>query len=152
MAVGNTRIYITVFLGVFIFMLIIGVSSEVSLSAGLGRAVIAAAIFTALLLLVVHVITRYLFQDNSVEPAAHSANVTVGRNLDISADQSVSYPLPTAVPGQARPNETLSEPIGSPPDFVPLAAKQIDPQVSKIINSDPNKLAEIVRKMGLEEN
>lgn len=152
MAVGNTRIYITVFLGVFILMFLIGVSSEVSLSAGFGRAVLAAAVFTALLLLVVQFITRYLFRDNSDEPVAHNANVTVGRNLDISADQPVSYPLPTAVPDPVGPDESLSEPTGFSPDFVPLAAKQIDPQVSKIINSDPNKMAEIVRKMGLEEN
>lgn len=36
-------------------------------------------------------------------------------------------------------------------NFEPFQAKQIDPQVSRIVNNDPKRMAELIRKMGLEE-
>ncbi len=124
MIIGN-KIYALVFFAVFLLILIIGVLSEVSPVIGLVRAFLAAAFFTGLCWIAGKTVFKYALPGNrGQEKQKNSRNKPVQNN---SA------------------NNSLEE------EFVPLRARQIDPQASKIIASDPEKMAEIVRKMGLDE-
>jgi hypothetical protein len=125
-------------------MLIIGVTSEVSLSVSLTRAVMAAGLFTVLTGVVGKVISVYVFPPEPVDDL-NLENENLGTNLDVTITES---PKNTDQPGIA-PNNV--PPVISD-EFIPISARQIDPQVNKIINSDPQKVAEIVRKMGFEED
>lgn len=150
MAVSNIRLYITVFLGVFLTIFIIAVTSEVSVPAGLRRAFLGAGGFTVLFMVLGQIIARYIFFDPHEQPAAADSNVPPGFNLDVSAAEPVLYPETNTGSGSGRSAQPVVESNAHTTGFVPLSARQIDPQVSRIINDDPGKAAEIIRKMGLE--
>ena len=74
MKTGNKNIYLLVFIGVFLFIFIIGLTSEVSFPASLGRAITAALLFTALLITIMKVIIKLDITVND-PPAAVSSTV-----------------------------------------------------------------------------
>lgn len=123
---GNNRVFVLVFTGVFFVILFIGLLSGVTLKAGLSRAFLAGLLFSVLLWILFRVIGRYALplpdQAESVSPQ----NPNVGRQLDFM----------------------VSDP---PNDFSPIAAKQIDPDLERVINDDPERMAEIVKKMGYDD-
>lgn len=143
MSFGSKRFYAGTFLLIFLMIFIIGVTSEVSLSACLTRAVMAAGLFTVLTWVVGKVILICVFPPEQVE-GLNTENENLGTNLDLTVTESPDN------------NQPETPPAGVPPiasdEFIPISARQIDPQVNKIINSDPRKVAEIVRKMGFEED
>ncbi len=149
MTVGNKGIYAAIFLLVFLLILIIGVTSEVSLSASVSRALLSGLAFTAFFWAAGKLISIYVFPETK--------EATDFTESDISADTSEMF-LEANLGSNLGNNLdfTVSEPVSGiveeiPKQFTPLPAKQIDPQVNKIINSDPQKVAEIVRKMGFED-
>lgn len=144
MSFGIKSFFAGTFLLIFLMMLIIGIASEVSLSANLTRAVLAAGLFTVLTRVVGKIVSIYVFPPEQVDDS-DAENENLGTNLDLTiTDSPDNSSQPEAVPTDVPP--------GTSEEFVPLSARQIDPQVSKIINSDPEKVAEIVRKMGFEED
>lgn len=146
MTFGNKGIYAVIFLSVFFMILIIGVTSEVSLSASFNRAFLAAAGFTLLSWGLGRLMTTFVFQEPVMEEADTFLVERLGANLDLT----VNDPEPSEQEEQFQPEQNLFKTTPAKV-FSPLTAKQIDPQVNKIINSDPKKVAEIVRKMGFEE-
>lgn len=136
--------YAGAFLLVFLMTFIIGVASEVSLSASFTRAIFAGIFFAVLTWIVGKVISVYVFPPAQIDDV-NPDNEELGTNIDLTiADSSAGLV------------QLAGDPAGGEPDsaeyFAPLAARQIDPQVNKIINSDPQKVAEIVRKMGFDED
>lgn len=130
MKTGNKNIYLLVFIGVFLFIFIIGLNSEVSFPASLGRAITAALLFTALLITIMKVIIKLDITVNDPPAAVSSTAVSSGGVSGF---------------GQAGGGSHAQE-------FVPLTARQIEPHVGKIINNDPARMAQIVSKMGFEEH
>ncbi len=168
---GSKGVYPGVFAGVFLFIFIIGMTSDVSLSASVSRALLAALVFTALVWIVGRVIAVSVFQARHGEEG-FDGGANLGGKLDITVEESTGETHPptrvqpvnpgfsntihsqmssqaqNAVPSTENP---AGQTDGNQAGFSPLVARQIDPQVTKIINSDPDKVAEIVRKMGFEE-
>jgi len=140
---GCKSFYAGTFLMIFLMMLMIGVTSEVSLLASLTRAVMAAGLFTILTWGVGKLISIYVFPPEQIDDS-QLENEDLGTNLDLTVtDQPDDSDHTDIDPSAVQP--------GTPDEFTPISARQIDPQVNKIINSDPRKAAEIVRKMGFEE-
>ena len=144
MSFGSKSFYTGTFLLIFLMMLIIGVTCEVSLSASLIRAAMAAGLFTILTGVVAKVISTYVFPPEHVDEL-NLENDNLGTNLDVTITES-----PDNI------DQLVTAPADAPPftsnEFILLSARQINPQVNTIINSDPKKVAEIVRKMGFEED
>ncbi|PKM47599.1 MAG: hypothetical protein CVV03_02360 [Firmicutes bacterium HGW-Firmicutes-8] len=148
MAVGKRRIYISVFFAVFLLILLIGIQSEVSAAACVIRAFSAAVFFTALCWVAVQVIGGHIISTVIIpELNKKIDNSDIGANLGKKLDLTVSEP---PIPEGLKAGDASGK-TGLPPQFVPLAAQQIDPQVNNLIVSDPERTAEIVRKMGFDE-
>lgn len=140
MADGKKVYFAVVFLVVFLMIFIIGIVAQVSLAVGLERALMAAALFTGLCWAISRFIKRYVVPDIIFEANdIHTAH-SLGNNLDIK----VSEPASNIQGAKLTKNNQV-------PEFIPTTTNQIHPQVEKIINSDPKRLAEIVKKMGFEE-
>lgn len=148
MSFGSKGFYTATFLLILIMMLTIGVNSGVSLSASLTRAIFAGGFFAALTWVIGKIILIYVFPplpvvDLMLENETVD-NETLGTKLDVTATDPLTHS-----------EQQITEPASVEPNasdfFTPMSARQIDPQVNKIINSDPQKVAEIVRKMGFEE-
>ncbi len=123
---GNSRVFLLAFAGVFVLILFVGVLSGVSLKAGLGRAFLAGLLFSALLWITCRIITGYVVPQPDAGGDMPPQKDAVGRQLDL----------------------TVSD---SPGDFSPITPKQIDPDIERIINNDPERMAEIVKKMGYSD-
>lgn len=135
--------YTGAFLLVFLMTLIIGVASEVSLSASFTRAIYAGGFFTVLTWVVGKVISTYVFPPGEIDDV-NPKNENLGTNVDLTITESVTdNGKPPVDPAGGQPSAAAN--------FTPLTARQIDPQVNKIISSDPQKVADIVRKMGFGE-
>lgn len=116
-------------------MVITGWLSGVSQSALLTRAMLAAVIFSVTAWGIVTYIMRPIIAppetepeiqpETEMQPEAEEQPVR-GTQLDIvlPAEESV---------------------------FEPMAQQQIDPRLNKLINEDPERIASMVKKMGLEE-
>ena len=138
MFLANNRGFFPVFIIVFILMAIIGGLAGVSLKASLIRAFLAALFFMVLSWIVVKGVVSYVLQAEPDETAEDLPDDVLpesdmGKHLDFTVSDSRSESS----------NETT--------DFSPISAKQIDPNVEKVINSDPVRMAEMVKKMGFEE-
>lgn len=148
MTVGKRRVYIPVFLAVFLLILLIGIQSEVSAAACVIRAFSAAVFFTALCWVAVQVIGGHIISTMIIpELNKKIDNSDISANLGQRLDLTVSEP---PIPEDSKAGDASGQ-TGLPPQFVPLAAQQIDPQVNNLIVSDPERTAEIVRKMGFDE-
>ena len=144
MSLGIKSFYAGTFLLIFSMMLIIGISSEVSLSASFTRAVLAAGLFTVLTGVICKVVSVCVFPCEQADDLGVE-DEDLGTNVDITITESPD--------NSNQPEAVFTDvPSDNSEEFIPLSARQIDPQVSKIINSDPEKVAEIVRKMGFEED
>lgn len=136
-------LYTAIFTLIFLMMFIIGVTSEVSVSASLIRAVISAVLFTVLTGVLGKVISVYVFpptQDTEINPEDEN----LGTNLDLTITDSTDQ--------NTQPEAAVfTDPPNGSGEFIPISARQIDPQVTRIINDDPQKAAEIIRKMGFED-
>jgi flagellar biosynthesis/type III secretory pathway M-ring protein FliF/YscJ len=135
---GGKSFYTVVFLSVFFLILFIGMVSLVTYSASLIRAFLAAAFFTVLLWLLGK-LTRVVFLESQKSVENRQSNS--GQMIDFSVSEPVDY---NELTGKTKKDSSKNE-------FVPLKAKQIDPQITKIINNDPDKMAELVKKMGFDE-
>jgi len=136
--VDHRRAFVLVFIAVFILIFVIGVLSEVSLLSSFLRAVLAAVFFTVLSSGVVRAVSRFVISEQEKQELTDINRRSVkqaGENLNIT----VSDP----------PADQVSSDNG--PEFIPLAARQIDPEVDKAINSDPRRMADIIKKMGFDE-
>ncbi|MBU7008293.1 hypothetical protein [Phosphitispora fastidiosa] len=124
---GNNRVFGLAFIGVFFVILLIGLLSGVTLKAGLGRAFMAGLLFSVLLWALFKVIGRYALPIADIADSSSPQNDYVGGQLDLTVSDS-------------------EEPKG----FSPITAKQIDPDLERVINDDPERVAEIVKKMGYD--
>lgn len=148
---GNRLLYI-VFLAVFLLIMFIGLVSEVSVSATLLRAFPAAVFFTALTWGLLYLVKRYVISELIVPPVEIEEETT-GTKFDFTVSEEIDMDIaPGTEPvDQGNNKPTISEnSIRPDQDFGPLGARQIDPQVEKIINSDPKRMADIIKKMGFE--
>ncbi len=150
MTVGN-KIYPVIFAVVFVLILIIGVFSKVSFIASINRAVLAAVFFTALCWIAGKTVFKYAVsglsdvksQKYSEKQQESNFSVTVGNPASSSPEDYSRTSL-----GQTVSSLDKAERNNSSQEFVPLSARQIDPDASKVIGSNPERMAENVRKMG----
>lgn len=148
---GNRLLYI-VFLAVFLLIMFIGLVSGVSVSASLFRAFFAAVFFTALSWGLSLLVKRYVISELFV-PVVNIEEETVGTKFDFTISETLDPNIASgSIPVEHANNKSISveNNIEYDQDFGPLDARQIDPQVEKIINSDPKRMAEIIKKMGFE--
>lgn len=148
---GNRLVLMIIFISVFIIMMFTALSSEVSVLAGLKRALSAALFFTALSFGTYYVIAHYVIDDiklpaNENIEEDSSVNEITGQMLDITVSESTEeeledISLPTDEDDDNQSNQELN----------PLVTRQIDPNVEKVINNDPRRMAEIIKKMGFNE-
>jgi len=96
---------------------------------------LAGVIFTTLLWIVVQVMNNYISPHIQDGNTGVQVVETTGSKIDVTVSETPE--------NHRQPEER--------PDFVPLAARQIDPNLNNVINSDPEKVADIVRKMGFDE-
>ncbi len=141
--VERRDLYFPVFFTVFLLLLLIGVVARVSLTVSIGRAFLAAGFFTLLCWITGEVMSRYMVTGRRVVP---TRQVVPGWPADSGTEGSQD--------GLGdRLDVTVAEPSPTNPglEFTPLQARQIDPQLTKIIEENPQQAAEIVRKMGFEQ-
>ena len=153
MTVGNKGFLTGTFITIFLFILVLGLANEVSLNASLSRAFMAATAFTAIMILVIFVNGKYVFFED-MPGVEVGASEMVGGNLDFTVNEPLGNPAQTGlsdIVNDSAPTDGVIPVPDSPQTFVPLNARQIDPELNRIISSDPNKVAEIVRKMGFED-
>lgn len=147
------RLLSIVFLAVFLLIMFVGLMSGVSVSASLLRGFLAAVFFTSLTCGLSNLVTRYVISELIVPPV-NIGDENVGTNFDFTVSEALD-PDMVSVPGPVEPNNdkpaTEGNNIQPDQDLSPLGARQIDPQVEKIINSDPKRMAEIIKKMGFED-
>ncbi len=162
---GNRLVFITIFLIVFILMMTIGLVSGVSPGAGVIRALLAATFFTALSFGTLFLITRYVIDDIQLPDSCDTEGETTPENENTGQmlDIMVSDPSEkTEEEAPAEPSNTNAEDIAEniaediakdiyDEELSPLVTKQIDPNVEKVINSDPKRMADIIKKMGFED-
>lgn len=144
MTVGNKRIYAVIFLAVFVMIFTIGVVSEVSLTSALTRAFLAGLFFTLLTWGIGKIIAQYVFPKAGSGTGDFNLNGSLGSRLDLTVSETIDGIGDEISEEEADGNAQRNQ-------FTPLTAKQIDPQLNKIINNDPKKMADIVRKMGFED-
>lgn len=136
MFVGKKSIFAAVFIVVFLMILVMGLAAGVSSIAGLKRAFYGAAFFTVFswgITTLVNIYAIPVSEPPLIDAEDEKNEESLGNKLDLTvSDEIFSEPIPAS-------------------NFSPLSAKQIDPLVSKVINNDPDRMAEIVRKMGFEE-
>ncbi len=150
MTFSQLKLYLSIGGIVFCFIFLVGLNSEVSLGASVYRGASAALIFCVVTFAISNIVKLLAFNqsDNTAaEPAPKfdfkidDAGVFTNREATGSASPE---PTPVVAPStEQAPNSNQS--------FEPFQAKQIDPQVSRIINNDPERMAELVRKMGLDD-
>ncbi|HWI54979.1 MAG TPA: hypothetical protein VNT57_04765, partial [Desulfobacteria bacterium] len=148
---GNRLVFIIIFLVVFVMMMTIGLLSGVSIGAGFTRALWAAAFFTAISLGTSVIIARYVIDD--IKPTGNGddegnnlpENENLGQMLDIMVSEP---PLETEEPAPETSDTKDETPVKQ--SLGPLVTRQIDPNVEKVINSDPRRMADIIKKMGFE--
>ncbi|PKM80866.1 MAG: hypothetical protein CVU89_12045 [Firmicutes bacterium HGW-Firmicutes-14] len=142
MTADSRDVFAVVFIIVFLMILIIGIISGVSLPAGLVRSVLAAVFFTGLLYVTVWLITRYALTGSGKQP--EKRRQAAGSRLDVKVTDDYAK-----VPDIEITGNHVTEPV--PGDFNPLTGKQIDPDVERVINNDPERMAQLVKKMGFDE-
>lgn len=148
----RSRLLVIVFLAVLLLIMFVGMLSGVSISASLFRAVLAAVFFTLLTWGFSNVI-KYCGILDLIVPPVKSEDEIVGANFDFTVSEALETDLlsePESVESQKTKSIITENKTQPDPDFGPLGARQIDPQVEKIINSDPKRMAEIIKKMGFE--
>ena len=128
---GYKHIYFYLGAVVLIMMVITGWLSGVTLKALLIRASLASLFFTLLTWVVVTYIIGGVIappeMSGDTQPEESGAQPVIGTQLDVI--------LPA--------EETV---------FDPFAPSQIDPRLTEVINEDPERIASMVKKMGLEED
>lgn len=149
---GNRLIFTIIFVLVFVLMVSIGMIAGVSLGAGLKRALLAAVFFTAVSFGTSVVIDRYVIND--IKPTGNSEdegdilpeNENTGQMLDITISESLQETGEDIQESSGISDEgTFNQEIN------PLVTRQIDPNVEKVINNDPKRMADIIKKMGFKE-
>lgn len=145
----NKKAYVVVFMFIFAIELVIGLLSNVSLTASLARAFLDSIFFTGLLWGFIKFIRNYVIHDVIKELETKEDDQTE-KQIDITVtDDNISisdlYDNPSDSHGQVAATKDNDK------EFTSLTSQQIDPQVSKIINDNPERLAQIVRKMGFED-
>jgi flagellar biosynthesis/type III secretory pathway M-ring protein FliF/YscJ len=135
---GNSRVFGLAFTGVFLVILLIGLLSGVTLKAGLGRAFMAGLLFSVLLWALFKVIGRYALPIADTADSSFPENHHVGGQLDLTVSDT------------SRETGGGFEDTEEPNGFSPITAKQIDPDLERVINDDPERVAEIVKKMGYD--
>ncbi|MFZ5641383.1 MAG: hypothetical protein ACOY4Q_11955 [Bacillota bacterium] len=137
----NISNYIYIGIAVFVIMLITGLVSGVTPAVLLVRAVLAAVLFAAISWCVFTFIIKGILappdQTQAPEEQSEAGDRPVrGTQFDIV--------LPAEEPA-------VQEPVVQETAFKPLAPQQIDPQLNRIIGEDPERVASLVQKMGLEQ-
>lgn len=154
---GGAKLLFIVFLAVFIMILSTALFSEVSLSASLVRAGTAATVFTVMLWGTFKIMSCFILSDIKAVDEAAATDDIIGRTLnitvadDLSNEQILKDNSQDIANNSAIAPQSSRDPESSFDEFSPLAAQQIDPQIEKIINNDPKRLAEIVKKMGFDD-
>ncbi|KNZ70859.1 hypothetical protein Tfer_0539 [Thermincola ferriacetica] len=128
---------------VFVFIFIVALSSDVSLWASLSRGLLGGGIFAVITLCLTNIVRIMAFNNSNYGDGIQSNRP----KLDLRIDDHGVLETNTM---REKPENNVQE-SGNELNFEPLQAKQIDPQVSRIINNDPKRMAELIRKMGLEE-
>ncbi|WP_418790212.1 hypothetical protein [Phosphitispora sp. TUW77] len=123
---GYRRVLVLVFGTVFLLIMFIGLLSGVTLKACLGRAFLAGMSFSVLLWVLFRLIGKYALPLPDARESLFAQSHDVGGQLDF----------------------TVSDPLD---EFSPINAKQIDPDLERVINNDPERMAEIIKKMGNDE-
>lgn len=137
MLTGGRQKYYYIGIAVFILILITGLLSGVSWQASVIRAILAAVFFSALSRGVVEFLAMQILSAGQAQP-----------DTGIIADQG------TRSGAGEQPAKGRQVDIVLPAEetvFEPLAPQQIDPRLNKVINEDPERIASMVKKMGLEE-
>lgn len=136
---ANLRNYLYIGVFIFIIMTVTGLISEVSLPALLTRAFLAALFFSVLVGVVVAVGRQFFPPEEHTVPAEQPADE--GQPLR-GTQVDIVLPAEESIVGEPAKKETV---------FEPMAPRQIDPKLNKIINEDPERVASMVKKMGLEQ-
>lgn len=131
----SIRNYLYTGIAVFIIMVITGLLSEVSQTALLTRAILAAILFSVAAWGVVTFIMCPIIAPPEAEPEIQQEPV-------IQSDAEEQPVRGTQVDIVLPAEESV---------FEPMAPQQIDPRLNQIINEDPERIASMVKKMGLEE-
>lgn len=141
---GKIKFFAFIYLSVFILIFVIGLAFQVTILANLYRAFLGALLFSGTGMILVMLIKIFVIQDllKEAEEAEQQKKETLGTSLDLTV--SDEHPL-----DYSNLETAAAEQFDQ--DLNALASQQIDPQFTRIINSDPERLAQIVKKMGFED-
>lgn len=134
---GSMRNYIYIGIIVFIIMVITGLLAQVSFPALVMRAVLAALFFSVLVLGVITVGRQFFL------PAEQAAE----NQPDVEEQPVRGTQLDIVLPGE---DTVVNEPDIREQSFEPMAPQQIDPKLNNVMNEDPERIASMIKKMGLE--
>ncbi len=137
MFTAGKRKYVVIGITVFLILAVTGLLSGVSVQALLIRAVLAALFFVLLTYVFISIIVTQVLSPDEL-PVELLDELSSEAAVTDTTEQYKGKQVDIVLPAE----ETL---------FEPLTPHQIDPQINKIINEDPERIAAMVKKMGLDE-
>lgn len=140
MSFDKVKLHLLVFCITFVILTVVGLISDVSLGASFSRGLYGGLVFGIITFSLHNILSLTVLNFKETSDADEDETSST---FDFKIDDD-------GVSGLGDLDSSMTEETDSP-SFQPFEAKQVDPLLSKMINEDPKRAAELIRKMGLDE-